>query len=108
MPSQMLPVTAEYAEKTLAAFLRAHLPGQSWNQVRRLVETRRVRLRGDLCPHPARRLHEGEVIEFLGRPAPVPRHEEQLTVRPPDEHVVVREKPAGIPTVRPPAERDCD
>jgi 23S rRNA pseudouridine1911/1915/1917 synthase len=106
MSSQLLPVTAEHAEKTLAAFLRACLPGQSWNQVRRLVATRRVRLGGDLCLDPARRVHEGEVVEFLDRPAPKPRHEEAVVLRHLDEHIVVAEKPAGIPTVRHPAERD--
>lgn len=104
MPSQLLPVTAEHAETTLAAFLRAHLPGQSWNQVRRLIATRRVRLHGDLCLDPARRVHEGEVVEFLDRPAAKPRHEEALALRHLDEHLVVVEKPAGIPTVRHPAE----
>jgi 23S rRNA pseudouridine1911/1915/1917 synthase len=102
----LLPVTADYAETTLAAFLRAHLPGQSWNQVRRLIETRRARINGDLCIDPARRVHEGEVVEFLDRPAPKPRHEEALALVHLDEHLVVVEKPAGIPTVRHPAERE--
>jgi 23S rRNA pseudouridine1911/1915/1917 synthase len=106
MPTHSLPVTAEHAEKTLAAFLRAYLPGQSWNQVRRLVATRRVRLHGDLCLDPARRVHEGEVVELLDRPAAPPRHEEAVAIRHLDEHLVVVEKPAGIPTVRHPAERD--
>jgi 23S rRNA pseudouridine1911/1915/1917 synthase len=104
--SHTYPVGPEHAEKTLAAFLRAHLPGQSWNQVRRLIETRRVRLHGDLCLDPARRVHDGEVVEFLDRPAPKPRHEEAVVLRHVDEHLVVAEKPAGIPTVRHPAELD--
>jgi 23S rRNA pseudouridine1911/1915/1917 synthase len=99
------PVPAEQAEVTLAAFLRQRLPGRSWNQVRRLIETRHVRLNGELCLDPARRVHEGETVELLAGPAPRPRQAEALVLRHLDEHVVVVEKPAGISTVRHPAER---
>ena len=51
---------------TLAALLRPRLPGQSWTQVRRVIETRHVRVGGDLCLDPARRVHEGEPVELLG------------------------------------------
>jgi 23S rRNA pseudouridine1911/1915/1917 synthase len=105
MSSQTLPVTAEHAELTLAAFLRAHLPGQSWNQVRRLVETRRARINGELCLDPARRVHEGEVVEFLARPAAKPTQHGAVVLRHLDEHVVVVEKPAGVSSVRHPTER---
>jgi 23S rRNA pseudouridine1911/1915/1917 synthase len=100
------PVPAEQAEITLAAFLRQRLPGQSWNQVRRLIETRHVRLNGELCLDPARRVHEGEMVELLTRPAPRPRQAETAVVRHLDEHIVVVEKPSGISTVRHPVERD--
>jgi 23S rRNA pseudouridine1911/1915/1917 synthase len=103
-----LTVPPEHAEKTLAALLRVLLPGHSWTQVRRLIATRRAKINGDLCLDSARRVHEGEVVEFLDRPAPKPRHEEAIVLRQLDEHVVVAEKPAGIPTVRHPAERDWD
>ena len=105
MPSQTLPVTAEQAEQTLAAFLRAHLPGQSWNQVRRLIETRHARINGELCLDPVRRVHEGEAVELLARPAPKPRQHEAVVLRHLDEHVVVVEKPAGVSSVRHPTER---
>lgn len=98
-------VTAEHADKTLAALLRVLLPGESWNQVRRLIETRRARINGELCLDPARRIHEGDTVEVLGRPAPTPRQPELVQVRYLDEHVVVVEKPSGINTVRHPAER---
>jgi len=91
---------------TVAAWLRLHLPGQSWNQVRRVVETRRVRVGGELCLDPARRLHEGETVELLAVPAAVPRQKEQVTIRHLDQHLVVVEKPAGVSTVRHPSERD--
>jgi 23S rRNA pseudouridine1911/1915/1917 synthase len=69
------------------------------------VETRRVRLNGDLILDPARRVKEGDHFELLAKPLPVPRHEDDLKIRHLDEHVVVVEKPSGINTVRHPAER---
>jgi 23S rRNA pseudouridine1911/1915/1917 synthase len=100
------PVPAEQADLTLAAFLRQRLPGLSWSQVRRLIELRRVHLNGEPCLDPARRVHAGETVELLARPAPRPRQHDALVLRHLDEHVVVVEKPSGISTVRHPAERD--
>jgi 23S rRNA pseudouridine1911/1915/1917 synthase len=97
---------SEQAGRTLAAVLRQRLPGQSWNQVRRLIETRRARVNGELCLDPARRLKEGETVELLARPAAKLRQQETIVIRHLDEHLVVVEKPAGISTVRHPAERD--
>jgi 23S rRNA pseudouridine1911/1915/1917 synthase len=99
------PITAEQAGGTLAALLRARLPDLSWSQVRRLVEARHVRINGELCLDPARRLREGVVVELLARPLPVPRKYETIVLRHLDEHVVVVEKPSGTATVRHPAER---
>jgi 23S rRNA pseudouridine1911/1915/1917 synthase len=76
--------------------------------VRRLVQTRQVRLNGEVWLDPARRLKEGDVVELLGRPAPPARREEAVVVRHLDEDVVVVEKPSGMNTVRHPAERDWD
>jgi 23S rRNA pseudouridine1911/1915/1917 synthase len=98
-------VTPDHAEKTLAAFLRTVLPGQSWGDVRRLIETRRAKINSELCLDPARRVHEGEVVEVLPRPAAKPQQPEQVVIRHLDEHLVVVEKPSGINTVRHPAER---
>src|SRR5947209_1685350 len=105
-PFAPLTVPPEQAGLTVAALLRRLLPGKSWNEVRRLVETRRVRVGGDLCLDPARRLKEGDLVELLARPLAPPRHEEELLLHYLDEHVVVVEKPSGINTVRHPAERD--
>jgi 23S rRNA pseudouridine1911/1915/1917 synthase len=99
-------ISSEQAGATLAAILRDRLPGQSWNQVRRLIESRRARVNGELCLDPARRLNEGETVELLGDPAPPPRQRESLVIRHLDEHLVVVEKPSGICTVRHPAERE--
>jgi 23S rRNA pseudouridine1911/1915/1917 synthase len=105
-PAQIFEVPAEQAGVTLAAFLRAHLDDQSWSQVRRLIETRRVRVGGDLCLDPARRLGEGSVVELNPRPAPKPRQQESIRLRYLDAHLVVVEKPAGMSTVRHPVERN--
>jgi 23S rRNA pseudouridine1911/1915/1917 synthase len=99
------PVPPGQAGATLAAVLRGKLPGQSWSQVRRLIETRRVKVLGELCLDPARRLKEGDTVELLARPSPRPRQAEAVVLRHLDEHVVVVEKPSGMCTVRHPLER---
>jgi 23S rRNA pseudouridine1911/1915/1917 synthase len=99
-------VTGEQAGQTLAALLRVHTPDQSWTQVRRLIENRRVQVSGQLCVDPARRLREQETVEILDRPAPKLSEREALVVRYLDVHLVVVEKPAGISTVRHPVERE--
>jgi 23S rRNA pseudouridine1911/1915/1917 synthase len=91
---------------TLAACLRSLLPGQSWSAVRQLVESRRVRLAGELCLDPARRLKAGLHVEVLARSLPKPRTYSAITIRYLDAHVVVVEKPSGFCTVRHPSERD--
>lgn len=103
-PVQFL-VSTEQVGATLAALLRARLPGLSWSRVRRLVETRRVKINGELWLDPARRLKEGDTVEVLPRPAPRPYQQESIVIRYLDEHIVVVEKPAGMNTVRHPAER---
>jgi 23S rRNA pseudouridine1911/1915/1917 synthase len=98
-------ISSDLAGQTLAAILRAHLPGQSWSQVRSLITARRARVNGELCLDVARRLKEGDTVEILTKPAPKPRQPETVVIRHLDEHIVVVEKPAGMATVRHPAER---
>jgi 23S rRNA pseudouridine1911/1915/1917 synthase len=100
------PIAAFQAGVTLAAALRSRLPGQSWKQVRQLIEARHAKVNGELCLDPARRLKEGEIVELLSRPAPRPHQADAIIIRHLDEHVVVVEKPSGISTVRHPLERD--
>jgi 23S rRNA pseudouridine1911/1915/1917 synthase len=100
-------ISADQAGATLAAVLRGILPGQSWKQVRQLVAGRRIKLNGELCLDPARRLKPGDAVELLGRPERLPvAFTEDLVVRYLDGHVVVVEKPSGINTVRHPSEVD--
>lgn len=98
------PVPSDLVGATLAAVLRSRLPGLSWNRVRAVIDARRVTIGGQLCLDHARRLKEGDVVEVRARPLPPPPSAEALTVRHLDEHVVVVEKPAGINSVRHPAE----
>src|SRR5689334_11314268 len=101
-----LTIARDQVGLTLAALLRQHLPDRSWSEVRRLVETRRVKIDGELCLDPARRLKEGQTVELLEKPATKPRQQESIVIRYLDEHVVVVEKPAGLNTVRHPSERN--
>jgi 23S rRNA pseudouridine1911/1915/1917 synthase len=100
-------VTKSQAGQTVASVLRSLRPGESWTQVRALATGRRVAVGGSLCMDPARRLKEGEVVEVLGKAAPVIRGErpDDVVIRHLDDDVVVVEKPSGISTVRHPAER---
>jgi 23S rRNA pseudouridine1911/1915/1917 synthase len=98
-------ISADQAGATLAAVLRSRLPGQSWTQVRQVVAGRRVKVNGDLCLDPARRLKDGDAVELLGRPEKLPEaFTEDLVVRHLDGQVAVVEKPSGINTVRHPSE----
>jgi 23S rRNA pseudouridine1911/1915/1917 synthase len=106
MDSNPFPITGDLVGQTLSAILRTRLPGRSWGEVRRLIETRHVRIDGELCLDPARRMREGCVVELLSRPAPRPHQQETVRLRHLDAHVVVVEKPSGINTVRHPGERD--
>jgi 23S rRNA pseudouridine1911/1915/1917 synthase len=93
--------------KTLESILRAQLPGQSWNQIRRLVEARKVLIDGQLCLESARRISKGKKIELLSQSAPKPHTPEAFPIRYLDPHIVVAEKPSGISTVHHPAELEA-
>jgi 23S rRNA pseudouridine1911/1915/1917 synthase len=101
-----LEITADFAGVTLAAVLRQHFPERSWKAVRQLVAARRVRVNADLCLDPARRLKAGDTVEVLDHTLPKLPARDDIVICHLDRHVVVVEKPAGIPTVRHPAERD--
>jgi 23S rRNA pseudouridine1911/1915/1917 synthase len=105
--NQALSVSSDQSGITLAAFARAYHADLSWSQVRQLINARRVRLNDEISQDPARRLKEGDLVEFLAKPDRVPAAlSADLVIRHLDEHVVVVEKPAGISTVRHPAERN--
>jgi 23S rRNA pseudouridine1911/1915/1917 synthase len=101
-------VSAAEAGHTLAKVLRSrmHETRPSWNQVRAMIEGRRVKLGGGVCTDPSRRLNEGDPIELLESAERIPRNANptDLVIRHLDDHIVVVEKPAGISSVRHPAE----
>lgn len=99
-------VTPQEAGFTLAKVLRSRLGNATWSDVRKLISARRVQVGDTICSDEARRLKENERVTLLEHPKPLPRvaHPQRLVIRYLDEHVVVVEKPAGINTVRHPAE----
>src|SRR6516162_1239239 len=102
-----LIISSDLAGQTLAAVVRKQQQDQSWKQIRQLIAGRRVKLNGELCLDPARRVKEGDVVALSPRPAQVPKAQRELVnIRFLDEHLVVVEKPAGMNTVRHPAERE--
>lgn len=106
--NELPPFTVSTVETghTLAKVLRSRLNGPSWNEVRKLIAARRVQVGDAICSDEARRLKEGEIVQLHGHPRPLPRtaHAERLVIRHLDDHVAVVEKPAGVNTVRHPAE----
>ncbi|MFO0865835.1 MAG: RluA family pseudouridine synthase [Gemmataceae bacterium] len=106
MAEQRFTVAPEQANQTLAALLRQWLPGQSWKLVRGLVDRGQVRIHGETWLDSARRLKSGDVVEVSSKAAKTPDLVDAIVLRHVDPHLVVAEKPAGISTVRHPAERD--
>lgn len=104
--SPTFTVAAEQAGKTLAALLRLWMPGQTWSQVRKLIDGHRIKVNDDLVLDEARRLKQGDTVAVLPHSERVPDLVDQIPLRHVDPHLVVVEKPAGISTVRHPAERD--
>lgn len=91
--------------QTLAAVIRRCLTGASWSEARRLILARHVRVNHELCLDPARRLKLGDTVDLRRKPERLPSaFVDELNIRHLDEHVVVVEKPAGLNTVRHPAE----
>ena len=86
---------------TLAAALRAHLPGQSWNDLRGLCDSGKISVNGERELDPARRLTGGETVAW-SLTAPDPR---RTATRPDfrivyeDGHLIIIEKPEGVSSV---------
>ena len=86
-------------DMTLAAALRVRLPGQSWNAVRRLCATGKVRVNGALALDPAVRIPPDAALT-VDMAAPRPREEVAgFRIVFEDAHLIVIEKPAGVTSV---------
>jgi 23S rRNA pseudouridine1911/1915/1917 synthase len=98
MPSPKSKVfhVTDNSSHTLAARLRAWIPGSSWSQVRRMIHGRRVMLNGNVCQEEARRLKSGDVVKLLEQAAQKPPQEHDVEIVYLDTHVCVVVKPAGI------------
>jgi 23S rRNA pseudouridine1911/1915/1917 synthase len=89
------------AHVTLAAALRAHLPGRSWNELRALCASGKVSVDGERELDPTRRLLGGEQITW-NLVAPDPRRSEgpaEFSIVFEDGHLVIIEKPEGVTSV---------
>jgi 23S rRNA pseudouridine1911/1915/1917 synthase len=85
---------------TLAAALRAGLPGTSWEDVRRLCRTGKVTVGGELALDPAMRLRGGEAIAWrLAAPNRERRRGPEVRIVFEDAHLVVIDKPEGVSSV---------
>jgi 23S rRNA pseudouridine1911/1915/1917 synthase len=93
-------VKEQDARKSLVTLLRQWLPEQSWRDVKRLVQTRRVQINGNLCLDEGRRLTAGEVVRVLQHSQAPPPREDDVKIHFLDNHLVVVEKPAGLTTLR--------
>jgi 23S rRNA pseudouridine1911/1915/1917 synthase len=100
-PSEKLfRVLPRQVDKTISAALREWLPGTPWTEIRRLLESRRVMLSGNLCMDPGRRLRLVDVVKLLPHSAAPPPSETDVRICYLDKHLVVVEKPAGMTTTR--------
>lgn len=103
---QIFRVLPRQVHLTVAAALREWLPGQSWSQIRKLLQSRRVMVSGNLCVDEGRRLRLVDVVKLLPQSAAAPPSRDEVKICYLDEHVVVVEKPAGMTTTRHADERD--
>src|SRR5262245_21903514 len=117
MPDSGFEVTKREGGQTLAALLKKHLD-VSWSQSRKLIEQRRVRVNGQVCPDPVRRLKTGNRVDIQVEAAPRKRSvPKPAPPQPPstdagsspertaalvhiDDEIIVAEKPPGLTTMR--------
>jgi 23S rRNA pseudouridine1911/1915/1917 synthase len=85
----------------VAAALRAHLPDQSWNDLRGLCLSGKIRVQGERELNPARRLTGGETVAW-SLTAPDPRRtatRPEFSIVYEDGHLIIIEKPEGVSSV---------
>ncbi len=104
-PANVHLVDDSLAGRTVLATLRHWQPGLSWSEARRLLAARQITVNGTLCQDEARRLRTNDVVEVASRALPRAPHGDDISLRFRDEHLVVVEKPAGLLTELPAAER---
>jgi 23S rRNA pseudouridine1911/1915/1917 synthase len=93
------------ANQSLVSAMRGWLPGLSWSQVRRLIQTRRVTVNHSLCMDEGRRLVVGDTVRLTGESLPT-ISADKVRIRHVDHHLVIVDKPPRMLTLRHRAERD--
>ncbi|MCA9621000.1 MAG: RluA family pseudouridine synthase [Myxococcales bacterium] len=94
-------IPSEGERAPLERWLRRHFSEASWAQVRRAVQTGKVRVNGDLVDEPRMLLRPGSTVE-VSMTAPRPRDRPRITrdmLRHLDSQIVVVAKPPGIDSV---------
>src|SRR5689334_6461510 len=99
-------VTDREQRKSLATVLRQWLPDESWRQIKRLIQSRRVQINGNLCLDEGRKVAAEDVVRVLPHSQAPPPREDDVKIRFSDAHIVIVEKPAGMTTLRHSEERD--
>ncbi|MFZ5897267.1 MAG: RluA family pseudouridine synthase [Myxococcota bacterium] len=93
-------VSETEARTPLDRVLRQKLEGASWNQVRRMIETGKIKVDGSTVLDPTLLLRAGQLVEIVWNARrPDDRRLPSSTIVHVDSQVVVVEKPAGISTV---------
>jgi 23S rRNA pseudouridine1911/1915/1917 synthase len=93
-------LTSQQDGSTIAAALKALMPGSSWNEVKQAIRGRRVQINGNLCVDEARRVTHRDVVKLWKEARPKPIESRDLRLLHVDEHLIVLEKPAGVTSVR--------
>src|SRR6185369_17561183 len=100
MAAQTIHLSAEHNGQTLAAALKRLLSDESWNQIRKLVASRRIQINGNLCLDAERKVKVGDVVKILDHSAAPPAKLDDVRLVYVDDHLVVIQKPAGVTTLR--------
>jgi 23S rRNA pseudouridine1911/1915/1917 synthase len=100
MTAQTFHLFVEHNGQTLAAALKRLCAGQSWSQVRKFVEGRRVQVNGNLCLDAERKVAAGDVVKILDHALAPPATAADVRLVYVDEHLLVVQKPAGVTTLR--------
>ena len=97
---KILHVLPREVGETVAAAMRRWQSDLSWSQIKKLFETRRVMLNGNICTDSARRLKLQDVAKILAQPIAAPPSETDIRILYCDNYVVVAEKPPGVTSTR--------
>lgn len=94
--------------QAVSGFLKAQLPQRSWREIKRLVDTGKVFVDGAPVRNPGARVGRGQRVELrMSAPRRAPAGG-GLRIVHEDTHLVVVDKPAGVPSVPPPPERQAE